>query len=278
MEPSLNTYKATGTANNTVLPQAVSTRCPREDDASTLQNDDQEADLNAVAMEKKTAHSANSRINSRISMIVFEAWEVISVRPTIELTAFKRILGMKFVSSYKTMKDGYTGVRAMPSYSQVELAHMVATAEDDWTARYCGLGRFVNSDTYGQDLAKRIFELPGCLPSKLGALLDCRYVATNRNPHVRREWKIVLLEPIANALTDDGQQPCNHGSRKKGCSEQKYPVQKWLVVLRGRDARVSERAFQAFNTMSNPWFKVDERPHSGIGNTTEQHKESGGQQ
>lgn len=176
---------------------------------------------------------------------------------------------MRIISTYKASKDGYTGVRAIPSYSQIELAHMVTEAENNWTTRYFGLSRLVKLETYGQGLAKRIFELPGCLPSKLGALLDCRYVATNRNPHIRREWKIVMLESIPNVMTERGQLPYDPGFRNRSCTKQRYPVQKWLVVLCGQETRVSDKAFQAFNTMSNPWLKVDERPHDVVRNTSE---------
>ncbi|KAI1347854.1 hypothetical protein F5Y01DRAFT_294113 [Xylaria sp. FL0043] len=171
---------------------------------------------------------------------------------------------MNFVSTYKVLKDGYTGVRAIPSYSQVELAHAVAAAENEWSS---GLGRLMKQDTYSQDLAKRIFQLPANLPSKLGALLDCRFVATNKNPHVRREWKIVMLKPIVEVMTDDGRQSSTSGLWSKGIRRQSNAVQKWLVILRGQGTKVSEKGFQTFNTMSNPWFEVDERRHDEVGST-----------
>lgn len=151
------------------------------------------------------------------------------------------------------MKDGYAGVRPVRSYSQFELAHMVETAEIEWTARKSGLRRLMKQETYSQDLAKRVVNLPTCLPAKLGALLDCRFVATNKNPHVRREWKIVMLEQIDGVMTEEGQRGHKRNNR------QGEPVRKWLVILRGRNTKVSEDGFGSFDSSSNPWRQVDER-------------------
>ncbi|KAJ3569670.1 hypothetical protein NPX13_g6004 [Xylaria arbuscula] len=277
MISSSKLFKRTDNEINMTTQCAFSTDRPCDDDSSTLRDEEQETAPSPPGLDKNTLCSKDSEADSHDADTIFEAWEVISVRPTIELTTFKSILGVRVISTYKALKDGYTGVRAMPSYSQTELRHIVTTAENHWRGRYCGLGGFMKSGTYSQDLARRIFELPGCLPSKLGALLDCRYVSTNRNPHVRREWKIVMLEPVANVMTDGGQQSYRPGLRDGGCKKQGHPVQKWLVVLRGQETRVSEKAFQAFSTMSNPWLKVDERPHNIAGNVLEQPEVAAGQ-
>jgi hypothetical protein len=134
---------------------------------------------------------------------------------------------------------------------------MAAAAERDWNRSKSGLLRFVRRDTYGQDLARRVYELPTCLPSKLGALLDCRFVATNKSPHVRREWKIVLLKPMTDVMTDDGPRAKRGMRRGRHGEEQGDPVQKWLVILRGQTTRISEEGFASFNTASNPWLKAD---------------------
>ncbi|KAI1165180.1 hypothetical protein F5B18DRAFT_612049 [Nemania serpens] len=166
---------------------------------------------------------------------------------------------MDIISNYSVLKDGYAGVRPVTSYSQAELAHMVETAESEWTARKSSLTRLMKQETYSQNLAKRIFELPTCLPAKLGALLDCRFVATNKNPRVRREWKIVMLEQTDAVMTDEGQRGHRRGLWSRGESRQGEPVRKWLAILRGRDTKVSEESFATFTTSSNPWCRVDER-------------------
>ncbi|KAI1272256.1 hypothetical protein F5Y07DRAFT_380311 [Xylaria sp. FL0933] len=244
--------------------QSSAAKCSSEEDASTLRNDGVGTNLSTPTLSKKAVFYKHSQVGSCDSATVLEGWEIISVRPTIELATFKRIFGMNFVSTYKVLKDGYTGVRAIPSYSQVELAHAVAAAENEWSS---GLGRLMKQDTYGQDLAKRIFQLPANLPSKLGALLDCRFVATNKNPHIRREWKIVMLKPIVEVMTDEGHQSSTSRLWSKGIRRQSNAVQKWLVILRGQGTKVSEKGFQTFNTMSNPWFEVDERRHDEVGST-----------
>ncbi|GAW18309.1 hypothetical protein ANO14919_077840 [Xylariales sp. No.14919] len=245
-------------------------RLHEDDDASTIGDAEIEANMNTPTIDKTNLSCGHFLIDSNDSSTVLEGWEIISVQPTTELTSSKRIFGVNVVSTYKVMKDGYTGVRAIPSYSQLELAHTVATAEREWASQKSS--RLVRHNTYSQDLARRIFELPACLPSKLGALLDCRFVATNKNPHVRREWKIIMLKPVLEVLTDEGQPPRNLGIWNKGGGRQNTPVQKWLVILRGQDTRVSQRCFQTFSTMSNPWLKVDERLHSDGEHVTEQHE------
>lgn len=177
------------------------------------------------------------------------------MRPTTERTSFKRILGVNIASTYKVLKDQYTGVRAIPSYSQEELAHMVAAAKNEWNSKRAGLALFTKQETYSQNLARRIFELPACLPSKIGALLDCRFVATNKNPCIRRDWKVVMLKTMVGFMTDDEQQVHNGGPWGKRHDE---PIQKWLIIIRGQETRCSDKGFATFSTMTNPWLKVDE--------------------
>ncbi|KAI1128646.1 hypothetical protein F5Y10DRAFT_277326 [Nemania abortiva] len=236
-----------------------------DDDTSTLGSDELETGSNTPVMDKKTCHWNYFLADSHNPSCVYESWEVISVRPTIDITNLKRILGMNVVATHKVTTDGYTGVRAVPSSSQAELELMVATAQRKWAGRKFGLARFMNGESYGQNLAKRVFALPACLPSKLGALLDCRFVATNKNPHVRREWKIVMLTPIDGALTDEGPRARRHGLLGRGNRGQTEPVQKWLAIIRGQDTRVSEKGFAAFSTASNPWLKVDETAEHASG-------------
>ncbi|KAI1176083.1 hypothetical protein F4777DRAFT_285914 [Nemania sp. FL0916] len=190
---------------------------------------------------------------------VLEQWEFIFVRPTLELTGIKRLLGLNIVSTYQVGKDTYTGVRAIPSYSQEELANTVATAESEWTARRSVFGRFMKQKTYSEDLAKRIFKLPANLPSKVGALLDCRFVATNKNPYIRREWKVVVLKPIAGFMTD-GMQGYSQKKFGKQGRQPNSPVQKWVVIIRGsQDSSARNGGLANFTTMSNPWSKVDQQ-------------------
>ncbi|KAI0531751.1 hypothetical protein GGR58DRAFT_492560 [Xylaria digitata] len=266
-------FKQTATEINTKLTQAPGANRYYDDDVSTLGNDELDANLNTPTVDKRNLCWGNLSGDSHNTSTVFEPWEIISVRPTTELTSSKSIFSVNVVSTYKVMKDGYTGVRAIPSYSQAELAHAVAAAEREYDSQASILTRLMRRDTYGQNLARRIFELPACLPSKLGALLDCRFVATNKNPRIRREWKIVMLRPIPEVLTDEGRRRNDRGLWNRGSRKQRDPVQKWLVILRGQDTRVSKKCFQTFNTMSNPWIEVDEGPQNDI---AEQHGGSDG--
>ncbi|KAI1313223.1 hypothetical protein F5Y03DRAFT_159526 [Xylaria venustula] len=235
----------------------LSAKGSREDDASALGDNTTETRVNSITADMKTLFWKEFQVDSCDTTTIFESWEIISVRPTVELTSFKRILGIKIISTYKVLKDGYTGVRARPSYTQAELANIVAAAEDEWASQKLKLFRLMKQETYHQNLARRIFELPGCLPSKLGALLDCRFVATNKNPQIRREWKVVMLKPILEVMTDEGLRSGNPGPWSKGGRGQSELVQKWLLILRGQETRVSEKGFRTFHTMSNPWATAD---------------------
>ncbi|TRX89454.1 hypothetical protein FHL15_009623 [Xylaria flabelliformis] len=155
---------------------------------------------------------------------------------------------------------------------QKELSRKVAAAESEWALKKPHRALFAKQETYSENLARRIFKLPACLPSKLGALLDCRFVATNKNPCIRRDWKVVMLEEIVGFMTDEGQQVPN--GRLWG-RRQFQPIQKWLVVIRGQDTRFSEKGFETFNTMTNPWFKIDEGLQDDGRNATQQHEGSG---
>ncbi|KAI0858184.1 hypothetical protein F4860DRAFT_505513 [Xylaria cubensis] len=238
----------------------------REDDASTLMEDELDASRNTQFC------WSNFQFDGHNTSTVFECWEMILVQPTTELTSFKQILGVKIASTYKVLKDRYTGVRAIPSYSQEELSRKVATSESEWALKKPHRVLFAKQETYSENLARRIFKLPACLPSKLGALLDCRFVATNKNPCIRRDWKVVMLEEIVGFMTDEGQQVPN--GRQWG-KRQFQPIRKWLVIIRGQDTRFSEKGFATFNTMTNPWFKVDEGLQEDGRNATQQHEGSG---
>ncbi|KAI1751605.1 hypothetical protein F4782DRAFT_504571 [Xylaria castorea] len=254
------------TETSAVGVQALGADRGREEDASTLIDDELDASPNTQR------YWSNFQVDDRNTSTVFESWEMISVRPTTELTSFKHILGVNIASTYKVLKDRYTGVRAIPSYSQEDLAHMVAAAESEWTPKKFDRPLFGKQETYSQNLARRIFELPACLPSKLGALLDCRFVATNKNPCIRRDWKVVMLKPMVGFMTGEGQQVHNGGLWG---SRQRESIQKWLVIIRGQDTRFSEKGFAIFNTMTNPWLKIDEGLQDDERNASEQHEGAG---
>ena len=196
--------------------------------------------------------------------------------PIKELMSFKRVCGITITSIYKTGKGGYAGVRPIVSYTQAELVQIVDGAEQQWNNKiranknifrrfFCfGPSFGPRKETYVQNLARRLFELPSCLPSKLGALLDSRFVATNKTPYFRREWKIVLLQPMPGVLTDEA--PRDNKNKKTWFWNypkeiQRDPVQKWLVILRGHNTAVSDQGFTSFNTLSNPWISVDTKLH-----------------
>ncbi|KAI1814948.1 hypothetical protein GGS20DRAFT_545978 [Poronia punctata] len=243
--------------HHSMLPKTSAASVP-DDDTVTLR--DEEVDQNTGKPNLYTKRypfpqKHTSVLASLTTPTVLEAWEMISVRPTHELASLKRVFGLTVSSTYKVAKDRYTGVRPIPTYTQAELARMVY------------------SKSRNQDLSRRIFELPGVLPAKLGALVDSRFVASNKTPHFRREWKIVMLEPVKAVLADESNNKNNNNNNndddkgKTWCwwggnrREQRDPVQKWIVVLRGHTTAASELGFRHFNTLSNPWAHLDLKIH-----------------
>ncbi|KAI1323733.1 hypothetical protein F5Y16DRAFT_412473 [Xylariaceae sp. FL0255] len=249
-----------------------------EDDAVTLNEETSGytplpmiRDRNTLGWENLQANKLtfNSRVTNNKVNTVFEAWEMISVRPTTEMTNKKLVCGVEVSKMYRQLKDGYTGVRAVPSYTQHELMHMVTAAEQNWddNRRSSILSRLIpgkKRGSYAQNLSRRLFELPGPLPGKLGALLDCRIVATNKNPYVKREWSVVLLEQMNGVMTEEQVSSAFHDritTKFSKVDAHEDPIQKWFVVLCGQESRVctSGTGFAAFDTASNPWLRVDEK-------------------
>lgn len=186
------------------------------------------------------------------------------VRPTNEPRSRTQILGFNVKTTSVAARDGYTGVRAVPYYTQDELGRMVNEDQEafDKSCSKCGFLRTENKpSSYTEDLTTRLFALPGCLANRLGALLDTRHSATNKSPFVRREWKVVLLRPMENPISggshkDQAKSPKRHFGR--GRSQKNDPVQKWLIVIRGQVTMTSQDGFLTYDTSSNPWLKADE--------------------
>lgn len=195
---------------------------------------------------------------------VLEGWEMLYVRPTNEPRSRTQILGFNVKTTSVAARDGYTGVRAVPYYTQDELGRMVNEDQEafDKSCSKCGFLRTENKpSSYTEDLTTRLFALPGCLANRLGALLDTRHSATNKSPFVRREWKVVLLRPMENPISggshkDQAKSPKRHFGR--GRSQKNDPVQKWLIVIRGQVTMTSQDGFLTYDTSSNPWLKADE--------------------
>ncbi|KAK7745195.1 hypothetical protein SLS62_009908 [Diatrype stigma] len=188
------------------------------------------------------------------------------VNSSSELRSKTRFLGIDVKKTFVIAKDGYTGVRAVPYYTQEELANMVASAQKAHDASHstklCPSARKRRS--YAQDLAERLFALPGALANKLGALLDTRHSATNKSQYTRREWKVVFMKPIENPIAGEvtrNNVPSLSYHTHQSHTKKGSTMQKWLLIVRGQVTQTSEDGFVAFDTASNPWLRVDERLH-----------------
>ncbi|KAI0020337.1 hypothetical protein F4780DRAFT_380010 [Xylariomycetidae sp. FL0641] len=237
---------------------------PDADDHSTINDADSDTYSTTTIPDRNVLGWKNLRVRGPSTTTIYEAWEVIHVRPTLELRSLTQLLGvLPLRREYAAARDGYAGVRAAPAYTQGELAALAAPPR-----------RFGGGTSYARDdLARRVAALPGCLPAKLGALLDARFVATNKCAHARREWRVVALRRVGGCLTDDDEAGSGGGGGRRrrwwwlrcpwagggGGARDDDPVRKWLVVLRGQEVRTSREGFEAFDTFANPWLKVDRR-------------------
>lgn len=185
------------------------------------------------------------------------------MKPSNELRSKTQFLGIDVKSTYVVAKDGHTGVRAVPYYTQEKLAHMVAEAQEAYdnnrSKDWCPKLRSRRS--YVQDLTRRLFSLPGSLSTRLGALLDTRQSATNKSQYTRREWKVVFMEFIENPIAGETTRNHHETSKHQHQSQKNDPMQKCLIIIRGQTTQTSEDGFVAFDTSSNPWRKTDERVH-----------------
>lgn len=188
---------------------------------------------------------------------------MLSVRPSNELRSKTRFLGVDVKSTYVVARDGYTGVRAVPYYTQEELAQLATTAQEAYNSGrskyWCT--KIKHRRSYAQDLSARLFALPGSLSNRLGALLDTRHSATNKSQYARREWKVVYIKLVENPIAGEAaatQDPSKHRHQNPE-KKNDAAMQKWLLIVRGQVTRTSEDGFVAFDTSSNPWLKTDER-------------------
>ena len=127
----------------------------------------------------------------------------------------------------------------------------------------CGVFRINKRLSYTEDLAARLSALPGCLTNRLGAFLDTRHLATNKSQFARREWKVVFMRPLENALSGhvaQDQFKASSGFRVRKRANMSHPIlQKWLVVIQGQVTMTSKDGFVTYDTTSNPWLAVDKQ-------------------
>ncbi|RYP22039.1 hypothetical protein DL765_001945 [Monosporascus sp. GIB2] len=239
---------------------------PSEDDTSTAADDTSDTSSVLSAPDTNNLGWKIFRVPNSATDTVYEAWEMLSVTPTNELRSKTKFLGFDLKANYAVARDGYTGVRAVPYYNQEELAGMVTAAQEAYSTGRSrrGLLQIWKRRSYMEDLTARLFSLPDSLPNRLGALLDTRYAATNKSPYTRREWKVVFMKRIESAIaadpSHDRSKPAAWYSARKR-SQERGPIQKWFIVIRGQVTQTSESGFVAFDTATNPWLKADRQIH-----------------
>ncbi|RYP43580.1 hypothetical protein DL770_011575 [Monosporascus sp. CRB-9-2] len=239
---------------------------PSDDDTSTAAYDTSDTSSVLSVPDTNNLGWKIFRVPDSATDTVYEAWEMLSVTPTNELRSKTKFLGLDLKANYAVARDGYTGVRAVPYYKQEELAGMVTAAQEAYSTGR-SKRRFLQiwkRRSYMEDLTARLFSLPGSLPNRLGALLDTRYAATNKSQYARREWKVVFMKRIESAIAADSSHNCSkprawYSGRKQ--TQERGPIQKWLLVIRGQVTQTSESGFVAFDTATNPWLKTDQQTH-----------------
>ncbi|KAI1342263.1 hypothetical protein F5Y15DRAFT_374704 [Xylariaceae sp. FL0016] len=183
---------------------------------------------------------------------VYEAWEVISTKDTVEPDGFISFCGIRFLERTTSRDDGYVDLNPLPRYEQSELVDILAKLRGEFSP---GGKRAVRS--YDQDLANRLSSLTELSYDKIKQLIDDKVRSTNGDLHHKREWRVVALQAGEYQMTDALPE-----RRRKGLFRRrpKAPFsERYFFVLRGEEvmSKPKEGPLKKFTRHSNPWRRID---------------------
>ncbi|KAH9909701.1 hypothetical protein F4778DRAFT_712307 [Xylariomycetidae sp. FL2044] len=233
-----------------------------EDSASTVGDSLSDVSEFVPPPDKNEFGWDNFRVLDQNTKAVYEAWDITSLRPTLETSSSTiRILGLNVRTCYTVRKRAFRFIRPVPYYSQHELEQMILAEQTAFDASRSKFARLTRKSSYAEDLAARVFELPCHIVHQVGNILEDRFTASNiKNPFARREWKVVALKRTENVMCDA---PPPKTKRRmflrRELVREEHPVQKWLLIIRGQETMTSDEGFKASDLRSNPWLKVDEK-------------------
>ncbi|KAJ8120057.1 hypothetical protein ONZ43_g3138 [Nemania bipapillata] len=203
-----------------------------------------------------------------LTTTAYEAWELVCIEDRHTRQSWKSFCGLNFGSRWLNHNDGCVLVNPMVSYDQGELADM----HEDAIRGYKVKTGVDQEEAYSQDLANRAYNLPSDLYDKLQHLLDDKTIATNRNPHRHREWRVVVLQPGEFRMTELLPERKRTSIFPWNKTKQPPAVCTYFVVLRGQEIKSTKEdgGWKAHNRHSNPWWKFDNRETK---EEREQHKD-----
>ncbi|KAI0911888.1 hypothetical protein F4823DRAFT_255092 [Ustulina deusta] len=185
----------------------------------------------------------------------YEAWELVSLEDRITCRSWRSFCGINFGMRWVNQNDGCVLTNAVVSFDQGELADM----HEDAIRGYKHKRGASQEKAYEQDLANRAYNLPDEIYDKIQLLIGDKTIVTNRNPHRKREWHVVVLRPGEFRMTE----LLPERKRKNIFSRKRQPpaVRTWFVVLRGQEVKSTKEdgGWRAHHRFSNPWWRFDKQ-------------------
>ncbi|KAI1304348.1 hypothetical protein F5Y03DRAFT_395559 [Xylaria venustula] len=223
--------------------------------------DNEPRDIDSVSvdsMESVLDHHGRKQMNldSERTTTAYEAWELSVTEEKHSRRAWKSLFGIKFGTQW-TMND-FKCIAVTPdvSFGQGELADMY----EDAVRSYKHKRGTSQEMAYEQNLANRVYDLPGDSFERLQQLVANKIMVTNHNPHRKREWHIVLLQAGGFQVTKLS--PVDHKWTSIFSRKRSRPATRpWFVILRGQEVRSTKEdgGWKTFDESSNPWWRFDKR-------------------
>ncbi|KAI0383002.1 hypothetical protein F5Y04DRAFT_251632 [Hypomontagnella monticulosa] len=222
-------------------------------------NDDSISVLSMVSYPDPAGRKGFTVPDEEPAKTVYEAWEIISGDDTVNWNTWRTIFGIKIGLKWQSMNDGFIEVDPKTGYEQGELADLHENAIREYEAKNRKKGT-----SYAQDLANRVFRLDAFVYSRLQQLMDDKFIASNKTPFRRREWRVVVLEQGEFQMTELLPQRKRKGIFRR--REEKPAVNRYFIVLRGEEVKATKEpaGWRLFHRHSNPWWRVDARETQGL--------------
>ncbi|KAI1433412.1 hypothetical protein GGR50DRAFT_506208 [Xylaria sp. CBS 124048] len=185
--------------------------------------------------------------------VAYEAWELVQIPDRITRQSTRSFCGINFSSTWRNERNGITLINAVLPFSQDDLAKKHEDAIREFKHR-----RDVDQGrAYEQDLANRAYKLPFEIYDEVQHLMEDKVVATNRNPHRRREWRVAVLEEREFRMTELLPQR----KRKHFFTRERRPpaTRAWLVIIRGEEVKSNKECggWKVYDRRTNPWWRLD---------------------
>ncbi|KAK0666980.1 hypothetical protein QBC41DRAFT_338703 [Cercophora samala] len=208
------------------------------------------------------------------SNTLLESWTITYHAPVERLTTRYSLLGLPFPLCRRTeIEEGrILSITPNTHFAQSELLSEIASDKAHFTAR---TGK--PPSMHSGDLDRRIRCLDWKVQDEIYDLLNDR-AASSSNAFRRREWKVVVLVAVEageimteRRVSDGGKSSKTRGGGKRrrlldGASGgllrnvlrkekkmPKAPVTEYRLILRGREAKVSEEGWGYYNRYTRPW-------------------------